>query len=330
MREIGRLVRVGSIRDIWPDEARDLTPWLASEKNLPLLAEALGFGADGLEVEGIEESVGPFRADIICRDTNSAEAERVLIENQYGKTDHDHLGKLITYGAGLKAGSVVLIAETIRAEHRAALDWLNEMSDDDHRFFAVTVDLWRIGDSAPAPRFNVVVAPNDWSRSVAATVREGLSDRQRFYLAYWGAFRELVDNTTSRLRSRKPAPQSWTGFGIGRKNFEINVAANPDERWMRAELTLFSDDSKAWLGLLERDREEIERELGFALIWDSMPDRKGARISISRTGVELTDEAGWADQHRWLAEKAEALHRVFHPRIPGLDSTDWQDGDARA
>ncbi|WP_143710462.1 hypothetical protein [Tabrizicola sp. TH137] len=151
---LGKLHRIKNIRSVWPDEARNFTPWLAEADNLAELAEAIGLDRDGLEVEGIEKSIGTFSADIVCRST-SPNGGLVVIENMFGKSDHDHLGKLLTYASGTEARTVILIAETIREEHRAALDWLNAISDDDHSFFACEIELWRIGDSPPAPRFNL-------------------------------------------------------------------------------------------------------------------------------------------------------------------------------
>lgn len=323
MSELGRLRKVRNIRDIWPDEARDFTPWLALDENLSLLAETLDFGADGFEREGVEVNVGPFRADILCRDTNSADGDLVLIENQYGRTDHDHLGKLLTYASGLKVRSVILISEDLRLEHRAALAWLNEITNDEHRFFGVTVELWQIGDSLPAPKFNVIVAPNDWSKQVNARLAATTSDTQEFYLRYWQALGDRIAQSDTPLRSRKPLPQSWTGFGIGRSNFELNASIYSSKRKLKAELTLYGDDSKACLGLLQQSRTEIEQELGFQLDWDPMHDRKGARASITHGETDVGDVTLWPAQHDWLIRHLSAMHTVFHDRIRLLDAKDW-------
>lgn len=164
--KLGKLNRVLSIRDAWPHEERDFSPWLAEEDNLSELAFALGFGRGAFLLEQTEARIGDFRADIIAR-VGGADGDRILIENQFSQTNHDHLGKIATYAAGLDAKFVVWIAERIREEHRAALDWLNSITDDGHGFFGVELELWRIGDSPPAPRFNLVSRPNDWARTIA-------------------------------------------------------------------------------------------------------------------------------------------------------------------
>jgi hypothetical protein len=137
------------LREVWQNEAGDFTPWLAQEENLKLLGDTIGIG---LELEAQEKDVGPFRADILCKDT--ATANWVLIENQLEQTDHKHLGQLLTYGAGLKAVTVVWIAEKFTEEHRAALDWLNEITSEQFSFFGLEIELWRIAGSPVAPKFN--------------------------------------------------------------------------------------------------------------------------------------------------------------------------------
>src|ERR1051325_7974151 len=157
---LGRLERV-DLRHIWISEATGFTPWLARPENIVVLSEALGIE---LEIEAHEKTVGRFRADILCKDIETG--RWVLIENQLERTDHSHLGQLLTYAAGLDAVTIVWVAERFTEEHRAALDWLNERTDEKITFFGLEVELWRIGDSAVAPKLNIVSKPNDWTRSV--------------------------------------------------------------------------------------------------------------------------------------------------------------------
>ena len=170
---MGRLERV-DLREAWGTEDGDFTPWLAREENIALLGDAIGID---LEVEAQEKQVGPFRADnILCLDTATTDKHWVLIENQLYRTDHTHLGQLMTYAAGLDAVSIVWIARQFilrkTDEHRAALDWLNEITDEEIRFFGIEVELWRIGDSPPAPKFNIVSKPNDWTKSASRKPRK--------------------------------------------------------------------------------------------------------------------------------------------------------------
>ena len=185
---LGRLSRV-DLRDIWVSESSDFTPWLARDENLEILGETLGID---LELEAQEKSVGPFRADILCKDIGTG--SWVLVENQLERTDHSHLGQLLTYASGLEAVTIVWIAARFTEEHRSTLDWLNKITDESFRFFGLEVELWRIGDSPAAPKFNIVSKPNDWSRSVAQAARaideSELSDTRLKQRSYWDAFHQ--------------------------------------------------------------------------------------------------------------------------------------------
>lgn len=173
--ELGRLERV-DLREAWKSEPEDFTPWLAEERNLRLLGEALGMT---LQLEAVEKSVGPFSADILCKEPQTE--QWVLIENQLEQTDHTHLGQIITYSAGLNAVTVIWIARKFVEQHRAALDWLNEITTEATNFFGVEVELWRIGDSPLAPKFNLVSKPNAWSKQIPKAAAEGEQwTRERF------------------------------------------------------------------------------------------------------------------------------------------------------
>jgi hypothetical protein len=188
---LGRLERV-DLRNIWVSEATDFTPWLARQENLAILADTLGLE---LELEAQERPVGPFRADILCKDV--ATDRWVLIENQLERTDHSHLGQLLTYASGLEAVTIVWIAARFTEEHRSTLDWLNKITDDRFRFFGLEVELWRIGDSPSAPKFNIISKPNDWSQSVAQAARaideSELSETRVMQREYWASLNQSLN-----------------------------------------------------------------------------------------------------------------------------------------
>src|SRR6185369_6748304 len=173
MIEFGRLDRVDA-RSAWASEASHFTPWLALPENLRLLGDTIDIE---LELEAQEKSVGPFRADILCK--NTLNEDWVLIENQLERTDHCHLGQLLTYAAGLNAVTIVWIAERFTEEHRATLDWLNERTDEHINFFGLEVELWQIGDSPIAPKFNIISQPNDWSRTVRTAAEAEVSPHKQ-------------------------------------------------------------------------------------------------------------------------------------------------------
>lgn len=307
----GRLERV-DLREVWLREAEGFTPWLAQPDNLELLGETLGLS---LEIEAVEKALGSFRADIVCREEDGA---HVLIENQLERTDHDHLGKLLTYAASLEAVTVVWLAGTFREEHRAVLDWLNRITPEDYRFFGVEIEVWRIGDSPEAPKFNVVSTPNDWSRSVAATVGDTrLSEGSLRRIEYWNSLHAVLDARNGRVRgNRKPQPEGWMSYSIGRTGFRLAAAMNTRERLLRAELYIQGERADERLRGLEAHRDEIERELGYGLEWgDQSSTARDRRIACYLRDADPEDASDWPRQHEWLATHLNALYGAFAERV---------------
>lgn len=320
---LGRLKKV-DLRDIWETEASDFTPWLARKENLDILGETL---AIELELEAQERAVGPFRADILCRDTGTD--RWVLIENQLERTDHIHLGQLLTYASGLEAVTIVWIAARFTEEHRSTLDWLNRITDESFRFFGLEVELWRIGDSPAAPKFNVVSKPNDWSHSIAQAARAiddaDLSDTRVMQRKYWADFdRVLIAQRGSVGGGNKPQPQSWMSYGIGRTHISLNAVMVRPKRRVRTELYITSDKAKAYFHLLAAQKDAIEHELGYSLYWEELPAGQDSRISVCLDGADPEDEADWSRQHEWLAVHLNEMHRVLAPRVRALDPNTWQ------
>ncbi len=322
---LGRLKRV-SLRDVWKSEAGDFTPWLATVENLSILGEAIGIE---LEHEATEKDVGPFRADILCKDVSND--HWVLVENQLAKTDHTHLGQLMTYAAGLQAVSIVWIAEKFTEEHRAALDWMNEITDDRFNFFGLEVELWQIGDSAIAPKFNVISKPNGWSKTIseaATAIGRVLTPRKQTQLDFWTAFADYARTHAQRFKPTKPLPQHWLSFALGRSGFHLaavasfwdSMAESYDGHEVRAELVLDGPNSKADFKALERDRVSIETDLQMSLTWHNPIDARMSRI-YARHEADLDDKTQWPEYCQWLTTTLDAFHKVFAPRVKTIDST---------
>lgn len=323
---LGKLVKI-ELRDIWMSESSHFTPWLAREENLLTLGETLGLE---LELEAQERAVGPFRADILCKDigTNAW----VLIENQLERTDHSHLGQLLTYASGLEAVTIIWIAARFTEEHRSTLDWLNRITDETFRFFGVEVELWRIGDSPAAPRFNIVSKPNNWNKLVTQAARAidetELTGTKALQLAYWGALGSvLMTKGGVFARERKPQPQSWMSYSIGRSGFGVNAATSRPKRLVRAELYISNANAKAFFYLLSEQKEAIQAELGYDLDWDDLPDGRDTRISVALKETDPEDKADWPRQHEWLAARMTEFYRVFVNRVRGLDANAWKPQD---
>ena len=262
--KLGQLKRV-DLRKAWSREDTEFTPWLAEPENLALLGEAIGMQ---LEPEDQEVSVGPFRADILCRDLTND--RYVVIENQLEGTDHSHLGQILTYVAGLDATTSVWVAKSFKDEHRAALDFLNSVTDDEHAFFGVEVQLWQIDASSFAPRFDVVSKPNDWTRTAkqAKEARE-LTGVRKHHLEYWTALRALLEREDSRVKPQKPHPQHWASYAIGRSYFHLNAISNTRDKRLGVQLCLTGPDAKAHFHALKELYEaEPFEALGKDLEWN--------------------------------------------------------------
>lgn len=319
---LGRLDKV-DLRDIWTTEAGDFTPWLASEENLALLGDTIGID---LELEAQEKSVGPFKADILCKDT--LDGHWVLIENQLERTDHTHLGQLLTYAAGLKAVTIVWIADRFTEEHRAALDWLNEITDDRFNFFGLEVELWRIGGSAVAPKFNLTCKPNDWSKTVSGAARDAevseVTETKLLQQEYWSQLRQLLIDRKSVLKPQKPRPKHWTNFSLGRSSFGMHASVNTQKLFLRIGVSCYGKDALAHFFLLRQDRQAIEQEVGAALLWEELPGRKECRIALMRENSDPTDRTQWPTQHEWLIQQLERIYKAFSPRVKRLDASEYE------
>ncbi|MBN4054880.1 DUF4268 domain-containing protein [Acidimicrobium ferrooxidans] len=316
--QLGRLERV-DLRDCWEREDTDFTPWLACEENIALLGDAIGME---LEVQCEEAAVGPFRADILCRDT--AGDDLVIIENQLERTDHGHLGQTLTYAAGLDAVTVVWIAQRFTEEHRAALDWLNRITHENFRFFGIEIEVWQIGNSVAAPKFNLVSKPNDWANTIKDNIGGRLTDNQQRRVDFWTEFGVFLEKHGSPFNSPKPSRSNWVSFGVGRAGTQLVAIVNQNEAI--ASVHVNSRDYPGRYGQLEGQRADIETELGFSLEWERRPDMKHSHIGV-RKPVDATDRDEWSVIHAWLLEKLGAIRDVFRPRIKALNDDAWDPDD---
>lgn len=311
--DLGRLSSVPA-RDVWPHEARDFTPWLL--QNVDVLSDLLGMD---LVLEVAEHPVGGFSLDLLGRDEATDRA--VIVENQLEQSDHLHLGQILTYAAGTDPATIVWIATSFREEHRAAIDWLNERTDEDTRFFGVEIDVVRIGDSTPAPNFRLVAKPNDWGKQVRASVKPSTND-ERATLR-----RDFWEFTLERIRARHPAwtrarttAADWCDVPTGVSGVKYSMS------WTRDGLV-----EQIWFG--DRDpgvneqrfnavlaqRETFESVVGATLRWEAMPGRKAAKIVLASPYSDIEARETWTHAVDWLIEKQERLRTAFDA-IGGIPS----------
>lgn len=313
MQKLGRIDAV-DLRDVWTSEDKHFTPWLAQPENLELLGVALGID---LQLEAQEKDVGPFRADLLCKNT-AEEDSWVVIENQIEKTDHKHLGQLLTYACGLHAKTVVWISAEFTEEHRAAIDWLNRIANRSVQFFGIEVELWKIGDSPAAPRFNVVSKPNEWEAIVddakeAISAEEG-NRSQKLRIRYWTAFREYLREKHSSLRPQKPSRDHWYSFGIGTSRAHTAALLITRDNNIAVELTMNAQDAKGVFHDLYEQKEAIEKAVGEPLDWREMPDKKASRVVLFKSADGYKEET-WPEQFAWLREKLELFDKAFRPLL---------------
>jgi hypothetical protein len=317
--KLGKFEKV-ELRECWKTEDKDFTPWLANNENIEILSEAIGVT---LEVQAVEQFVGPFRADILCVDADSFESDGkhyVLIENQLEITDHKHLGQLMTYAAGLDAVTIVWISSKFTEEHRAALDWLNRITDETFRFFGIEIELYRINDSLPAPRFNIVAKPNDWSKVVKRTAsNQTISEIGLLRRDYWHALKDFVQKNGSSLRVKVWERTYSAGiYKFNKPNCGLSFYLPPKNNIIRVYFWILGADFREKFDKLKANCSvRLIEEFGDNLDWRNPDNITWAEIGVSRT-ADVSNKEDWLNQFQWLQTNAEKLANFFKPEIEKL------------
>lgn len=306
----GEITKV-PLREIWLHEALNFTPWLA--ENLDRLSDALGLD---LELTDREASVGDFSLDILAKDLSTTHT--VIIENQLNQTDHDHLGKLLTYAAGFDASVIIWIAESIREEHRQALDWLNQKTDTDTLFFAVTVEVIKIDSSKPACTFKLVASPNEWQKNKKHRIQAtSMSSKEEMYKNY---FQKLIDalRISYKFTSAKVGqPQNWYSFSSGIKGiyYGANFAATGKAR---AEIYIDVADAEINESILQNfinKKEMYQSKFKEQICWEILDGKRACRIAIYKDGSILDSEQKLEEIRLWHIEKLLDLKKEFREEL---------------
>lgn len=312
-KNLGKLERV-TLREAWSHEASEFTPWLAETENLNALADTLGLSE--LVLVNTEHWVGDFKLDILCTDGE----EPVIIENQLDETDHKHLGQILAYAAGVGAKKVIWIAESFRPEHVAALKFLNENTTDELSFFGVQIELWRIGGSPLAPKFEVVTRPDNWTktgREQARTASTG-SPRKQLQQQFWTALVERLSRVAPQIRPQAPRPRHWLNNSIGRSGFALIPTTNSREERLGVELYMKGPDAKKHFAELSSQKQSIEQKLGFTLDWQELPEAEACRIASWLPDAPIDDEERWEEYLVWLSERLAKMDQVLRPIVKAL------------
>jgi len=291
---LDKIRKIEDLREIWKHEAKDFSKWLAEEENLRELSESINID---IVLEERESSVGEFSVDLLASEEGTG--RKIIIENQLESTNHDHLGKIITYAAGKSADVVIWIVKKARDEHRQAIEWLNQHTDEKIGFFLIEIELWKIGNSLPAPRFNVVEKPNDWAKTLKVVA--GLSDTKKLQYEFWQAFSEYAfdkDDFSKAFNRRKVQPQHWYSLSAGNSEYHIALTVNTQKSKIGVEIYI-NDNKEIFYKFFEK-KEKIEEFIGVKLEW--IEAKKACRILAVHEGDIKRDSQSWNNFFEWYCE----------------------------
>ena len=303
MAVLGKLKKI-DLREAWKHEALDFTQWLAKDENLALLSEEIGVDINLIETEA---NVGSFNVDILAEDSNG---RKIVIENQLESTNHDHLGKIITYASGYNAEIIIWIVKDVRNEHKQAIDWLSEHTDEKINFFAIKLELWQIDGSPYAPKFQIISKPNEWAKIMKAPI-SSLTERKLKLLDFWTALNEYLNNKNSEINPQKPSSDHWNNISVGTSKAHISLTALAKEKKIGCEFYI-PDNKELYFYLIEH-KEEIEQIFGQELYWQELKGKKASRISISRDNFNLYEDNDWEKDFAWFENNAIRLKKAICP-----------------
>lgn len=302
--KLGKLEEV-DIRKVWPHEQYDFSKWLATEENIKELGDALNLSLTDVETETF---VGNYRCDILCKDEITG--KMVLIENQLEPTNHDHLGKIITYASGLDAAVVVWIVASARDEHASAIEWLNKHTDDEISFFLMEVHAYKIGDSDPAPQFKIIEQPNDFVKIVKAVSKNSdMNESQKNRLEFWTQFNEFVDSQGKPFNKRKATTDHWYNVAIGSSDASISIDLVNKEHKIR--VSLWINDNKDIFDALFQRKDEIETALGFGLEWNRLDNKKASYICTYIKGLDFKKQDNYPMLMEQIVDLVLKMRNVF-------------------
>ena len=296
------------LRNIWPDEARDFTPWLF--ENIHRLSEALGLE---LEATGMEVAVEQYSADIVATEARSGFL--VLIENQLNPSDHSHLGQIMTYLAGLDVNSVIWIAKEFHEAHRSAVRWINENTSGDFAFFAVRLRVVQIDESRPAPIFEVVEQPDEWKRTFDKTTKKGDSEHSRLCGEFWSRYLEIYPDTFKHTRHRSV----WFGMPPDKSIIlSVNIGYEKSRIFLRGQSGTGGKDIS---GFMEKNKEKLDEYLvsSESIVGGYYHDTEGYYYGVEKD-IRLRDKEQWDEVIRWMEDKRRLYRETLESVLERDDS----------
>ena len=286
--QLGKIKEV-PLREIWKHEQYDFSDWLSKEENISELSEVLGLSLVDIEKE---KPVGSYSCDICCRDELTDKV--VIIENQLEPTNHDHLGKIITYASGLNASVIVWIVESAREEHASAIEWLNKHIDANIDFFLIEIHAVKIGDSLPAPMFKIIEQPNDFNQQIKEiSKRDSMTESMTRRIEFWTMLNDVIAERGKPINPRKPSTNAWYGVSIGSSDCHMNIVLVNMEGHIRIELLI--PDNKELFEKLYQNKNDIESKMECSLIWQKLEDKQASRVSLRIEGLDYNNQSNYKE-----------------------------------
>lgn len=303
---LGKIEKIDDLHTVWKHESRDFSKWLSEDENLEMLGDTVGIK---IILDERESSVGNFYVDLYAVEEGTD--KKIIIENQLEETNHDHLGKIITYASGKGADTIIWIVKRARDEHKQAIEWLNRHTDENINFFLIEIELWKIGESLPAVKFNVVERPNDWIKNMK--VEDSLSETKKLQLKFWQIFKEyaLSKAEFKKIFSlRKANPQHWYNLSVGNSSLHIQLSVNTQKNCISAGI--YVDDDKELFEKLKLYKIEIEKHIGQEMEWRVAT--KDCHIVVVHSG-NIKKKSSWNSQFEWLCGTALKLKEIINKYI---------------
>jgi len=301
-KKLSKLTKI-ELRDVWPHEALDFTKWLALEENLDALSDEIGIN---IKLIRTEASVGRFNVDILAEEENTG--HKIIIENQLEDTNHDHLGKIITYASGHDARIIIWVVRDAREEHRQAIEWLNNHTDEEIGFFLIKIELYQIDDSSPAPKFEIISKPNEWAKTIKTSPsNDELTNTKLQQLEFWDNLKDYIRTKDTSIRLQTPRPQHWYDVSMGSSEAHIALTVNTREDLIGCEV--YINLNKDLYNYLLNRKDEIEKEIGEKAIW--IDAAKASRIKISKKVNDIFNSNESNNYFAWLYDKTVLFQKVF-------------------
>lgn len=306
-----KLARISKVnpREVWKHEALDFTQWLAKEENISVLCEELEINLENVKPEA---AAGRYNVDLVADDIDTK--RKVIIENQLEPTDHKHLGQLLTYASAYDASIIIWVVTDYTEEHRQAIDWFNRNISENISFFLVQIEVYKIGDSDPAPKFNIICEPNNWGKAVKKSGSgDAVSATKLLQMEFWEGLKAYASSRSTKVSfSHAPQPKHWFNISMGTSRCHIAITLNTQKSYIGCEIYIRND--KAIFDTFHQNKDEIEAAIGSELEWMELPDATASRILVTLK-TNPKDRKSWNDSFEWCTRTVERFSSTFRTYI---------------